>query len=55
MTPAFILHRWPYQDHSYILELFTAEYGRKRVLARGVRSAKNKWRGALEPFNQRHP
>lgn len=51
MTSAFILHRWPYQDHSYIVELFTAEFGRKRVLARGARSAKNKWRGALEPFN----
>ncbi len=51
MTSAFILHRWPYQEHSVLLELFTAEYGRKRVLAQGVRSAKNKWRGALEPFN----
>lgn len=52
MTSAFVLHRWPYQEHSVLLELFTAEYGRKRVIARGVRSAKNKWRGALEPFNQ---
>ncbi|HLV48710.1 MAG TPA: DNA repair protein RecO [Aliidiomarina sp.] len=51
MTSAFILHRWPYQEHSFLLDLFTAEYGRKRVLARGVRGAKNKWRGALEPFN----
>jgi len=51
MTSAFILHRWPYQEHSALIELFTAEFGRKRILARGVRSAKSKWRGALEPFN----
>src|SRR5690554_1376160 len=51
MNAAFVLHRWAYQEHSYILELFTSAYGRRRVIARGVRSAKSKWRGALEPFN----
>lgn len=51
MNAAFVLHRWAYQEHSYILELFTQQHGRRRVIARGARSAKSKWRGALEPFN----
>lgn len=51
MNAAFVLHRWAYQEHSYILEVFTARHGRRRVIARGARSAKSKWRGALEPFN----
>lgn len=52
MTTAFVLHRWPYQEHGLLLELFTAEHGRKRVIARGVRNPKNKWNGLLEPFHQ---
>ncbi|MCC5856420.1 MAG: DNA repair protein RecO [Idiomarina sp.] len=50
MTPAFILHRWPYQEHSALLEVFTREHGKIRLLAKGVQSAKSRWRGILTPF-----
>src|SRR5690554_3664881 len=52
MTPAFILHRWPFQETSMLLELFTRDAGRVRVIAKGARSAKNKWRGALQAFTE---
>lgn len=52
MTPAYILHRWPFQETSLLLELFTRDSGRLRVIARGARSAKNKWRGALQAFTE---
>ena len=39
--PAFLLHRRDYQNSSLILELFTEDYGRVSVLAKGARKGKN--------------
>ncbi len=39
--PAFILHRRNYQDSSLILELFTQEFGRVSVLAKGARKRRD--------------
>ena len=39
--PAFILHRREYQDASLILELFTRDFGRVSVLAKGARKGRN--------------
>ncbi|WP_417658417.1 DNA repair protein RecO [Pseudidiomarina sp.] len=50
MEPAFVLHRWPYQDSSLLVELFTAEHGRYRVIAKGAKRPKNPWRSILQPF-----
>lgn len=50
MEPAFVLHRWPYQDSSFIVELLTREQGRYRVVAKGARRSKSPWRAILQPF-----
>lgn len=48
--PAYLLHRRAFRDTSQILELFTREHGRLAVVARGVRGARSRYRGVLEPF-----
>ncbi|CAB0149849.1 DNA repair protein RecO [Pseudidiomarina piscicola] len=50
MEPAFVLHRWPYQDSSLIVELLSREQGRFRVVAKGARRPKSQWRAVLQPF-----
>lgn len=52
MQPAFVLHRWPYQEHSLIVELFTAQEGRVRVVAKGVRRTKKGQAALLQPFRK---
>jgi len=55
LQPAFLLHHRPYRDTSRILELFTRDYGRITVFARGARSGK-KSAGSLvsvlQPFHR---
>lgn len=50
LQPAFILHSRPYRDTSALVELFTREYGRVTVIARGARSNKNKNAALWQPF-----
>jgi len=50
LQPAYVLHQRAYRDTSVLLELFSPEYGRVGVIARGVKSAKSRWRGVLQPF-----
>lgn len=50
LQPAYILHARPYRDTSALLEVFTREYGRLGLVARGARGAKSKLRGVLQPF-----
>jgi len=54
LQPAYVLHHRPYRDTSRIVELFTRDYGRLTVFARGARSVK---RGValtslLQPFHR---
>lgn len=54
LQPAYVLHHRAYRDTSQILELFTCDYGRVTVFARGSRGAR---KGAslistLQPFNR---
>lgn len=48
---AYLLHLRPYRDTSAIVELFTENYGRIALVARGVRSSKNAKRQLLIPFH----
>ncbi|MBL4620884.1 MAG: DNA repair protein RecO [Immundisolibacteraceae bacterium] len=48
--PAYLLHSRPYRDTSALLELWTLEFGRVGLVARGARGAKSAWRGALNSF-----
>lgn len=50
LEPAYILHARPYRETSQVLEVFTASYGRKGLVARGVRRPKSPWRGIIGPF-----
>jgi DNA repair protein RecO (recombination protein O) len=52
MQAAYVLHRWPYQEHSFIIELFSQQQGRIRVLAKGARRSKKGQAGLLQPFRQ---
>lgn len=45
----YILHRRPYRDTSHLLEVFTEEYGRIGLVARGGRGRRD-WQGLLQPF-----
>lgn len=47
---AIVLHRWPWQEHGLLVDVFTAENGRFRVIARSARSAKSVLRATLQPF-----
>ncbi len=48
--PAYILHTRPYRETSLLLEVFTSDYGRIGIIAKGVRKPKAKSRGLLQPF-----
>lgn len=48
LEPAWILHHYPYRDSSLLLEVFSREYGRVGLVARGARSARSRWRGQLQ-------
>lgn len=47
---ALVLHRWDYQETSLILDLFTEDTGRVRVIAKGAKRPKSPWRGLAQPF-----
>lgn len=42
LTPAFLLHRRAYRETSFLVELFTKEYGIISVHARGARQSRGK-------------
>jgi DNA repair protein RecO (recombination protein O) len=50
--PAYILHHRPFRETSLILDFFSRDHGRIHAVARGVRKAKSRWRGVLQPFSQ---
>lgn len=55
MQPCYVLHRRPYRDTSRILELFTRDFGRMTVFARGARGGKkaaSSLGSMLQPFQR---
>ena len=50
LQPGVVLHRRAYRDTSLLLELFTPEYGRVGLVARGVRSRRSPRAALLQPF-----
>lgn len=48
--PAFVLHSYPFRETSLIVELFTRNFGRVAVVARGARRPKSSLRGVLLAF-----
>src|SRR3990167_2993410 len=50
LQPAFILHHRPYRETSMLLDVFTQDYGRIGLVARGVRRSYSRLRHLLQPF-----
>ncbi|WP_194090068.1 DNA repair protein RecO [Vibrio hibernica] len=46
----FVLHRRSYTETSLILDVFSEEYGRVTILAKGARSKRSNLKGVLQPF-----
>ncbi len=47
---AFVLHRRAFRDTSQIVDIFSRNYGRLSLVARGIRSKKSRLRSALQAF-----
>lgn len=47
---AFVLLNRPYSESSWIVEIFSREYGRLALMAKGARRIKSKLKGVLLPF-----
>jgi DNA repair protein RecO (recombination protein O) len=52
LAPAYVLHQHAYRDTSRIVEVFTGEYGRLTLFARGANGPKSGLRGVLRPFQR---
>ncbi len=51
LQPGYVLHRRPYRDSSLLLDVFTPEFGRVGLVARGARQAKSRSQAVLQSFN----
>jgi DNA repair protein RecO (recombination protein O) len=49
--PGFVLHAYPYQETSLIVEVFSRRFGRVGLLARGARRPRSAMRGVLLSFH----
>lgn len=52
LQPAFVLHARPFRETSLLLDLFTREYGRLPLVARGARSVRSRKLALLQPFSR---
>ncbi len=50
LQPAFILHRRPYRDTSWLLECVTQDHGLISAVARGARGSRSRYSAQLQPF-----
>ena len=50
LQPAFILQQRKYRETSLIIDVLTRDFGRISLMAKGVRKAKSKTAGMLQPF-----
>ncbi len=48
--PAFVLHTYPFKETSLIVEVFSRDFGRVALLARGARRPRSALRGLLLAF-----
>lgn len=51
-TDAIVLSAMKYRETSKIVRLYTREFGKVSVIAKGARDTKSKFRSALEPMNR---
>lgn len=48
--PAFVLHSYPYKETSLIVDVFSRDYGRIALIAKGAKRPHSKLRGVLQTF-----
>ena len=48
--PAFVLHSYPYKETSLIVDVFTRDFGRIALVAKGAKRPYSKLRGVLQTF-----
>ncbi|MET0266048.1 MAG: DNA repair protein RecO [Duganella sp.] len=48
--PAFVLHSFPYKETSLIIDLFTRDFGRVALIAKGAKRPHSQLRGVLQTF-----
>lgn len=53
-TEAIVMKGWKLGETSKILSLYTKDYGKIKVVAKGARSLKSKFKGCLEPLTHLH-
>ena len=51
LQSAFILHGRDFRDTSRLLDVFTQDFGRVSLVAKGARSPRSRLQGILEPFS----
>jgi DNA repair protein RecO (recombination protein O) len=50
VQPAFVLHSYPFRETSLVIEVFTQNFGRVALVARGARRPRSALRGVLLAF-----
>jgi DNA repair protein RecO (recombination protein O) len=50
LQPGFILQQRKFRETSLIIDVLTRDFGRISLLAKGVRKARSKTAGLLQPF-----
>ncbi len=50
LQSAYVLHTRPYRDTSLLVEIFSHDFGRVGLVARGVRTSKSRYASLLQPF-----
>lgn len=48
--PAFVLHSYPYKETSLIIDVFSRQFGRVALVAKGAKRPHSQLRGALQTF-----
>jgi DNA repair protein RecO (recombination protein O) len=48
--PGFVLHSYAWRETSLIVDVFTRDYGRMALVARGAKRPTSHFRGLLDPF-----
>lgn len=54
LQPAYVLHQRPYSDTSAQVEIFSRDFGRVALIAKGARQMRSPLRSILTPFQALH-
>lgn len=50
LLSGFILHRRPYRETSFLIDIFTLEWGKVCAIGKGIRGSKSDKKSLLQPF-----